>query len=94
MIYLPFLLHLFPRPLGFFSLSLTSLVLSFGISESFKKKLRGYGRSSSESIPCYLIGQLAGFDSAAKEELSGKDMFSIIADDIDAAYQSLGGRVV
>lgn len=82
------------KPLGFVSLSLTSLVLPSGISENLKKKLRGYGRSSSESIPCYLIGQLARFDSVVKEELSGNDMFSIIADDIDAAYQIFGGRVV
>ncbi len=39
------------KPLGFVSLSLTTLVLPPGISESLKKKLRGFGRSSSESIP-------------------------------------------
>lgn len=82
------------KPLGFVSLSLTSLVFPSGISERLKKKLRGFGRSSSESIPCYLIGQLARFDTVEKDEISGNGMFSIIADATDEAYQIFGGRVV
>lgn len=82
------------KPLGFISLALTSLELPDGVSNSLKKKLRGYGRLSSNIIPCYLIGQLARFDNVHKEELPGNVIFSTIDFAVKNAHHFFGGRMV
>ena len=82
------------KPLGFVALSLTSLRIPDGISSNLERKLKGYGRFSSDNIPCYLIGQLARFDAAEKDELSGNDIFSIVSDYVKESQNLFGGRVV
>lgn len=82
------------KPLGFISLALTTLRIPEDISVSLKKKLRGFGRSSSMDVPCYLIGQLARFDSANKNDLSGNEIFSFISDAVKQSHRFFGGRVL
>ena len=82
------------KPIGFVSLAFTTLCIPNTISGEMKKRLKGFGRLTSESIPCYLIGQLARFDNTNKKILSGNVMFSAISDAIRIAHQVFGGRVV
>ena len=82
------------RPLGFVSLALTTLMIPENVSASMKKNLKGFGRLRSDGVPCYLIGQLARFDHISKEDMSGDEMFTIIADVVKEAQSLVGGRVV
>lgn len=82
------------KPLGFMSLALTTLTVPENISASLKKRLRGFGRFSSENVPCYLIGQLARLDPTDREELSGDAMFAEVAHAVETARRMFGGRIV
>jgi len=82
------------KPLGFISLALTSLELPNGVSNTLKKKLRGYGRLSSNTIPCYLIGQLARLDQVEKNELPGDAIFSTVDYAVKEARRYFGGRII
>lgn len=75
-------------------MALTSLELPNDVSNSLKKKLRGYGRLSTNLIPCYLIGQLARFDNINKEELPGNVIFSTIDSAVKKAQHFFGGRMI
>lgn len=82
------------RPLGFVSLALSYLKLPENASNSLKKRLRGYGRLSSDIIPCYLIGQLARLDNVDKEDLPGNVIFSTIDYAVKEAQRFFGGRII
>ena len=81
-------------PMGFLSLALNVLTIPEGLTASLKKRIRGFGRLSCDSIPCYLIGQIARFDTSRKEDLTGDDMFSIVMDAAYEAQKLFGGRIV
>ena len=81
-------------PMGFLSLALTTLLIPEGLSAGLKKRIRGFGRSSSERIPCYLIGQIARLDTSGKEDKVGDYMFSIVSKAVHDTRKLFGGRVV
>ena len=53
--------------LGYFSLALSVVDIPSEISKAMMKKMRGFGRYSADSVPCYLLGQLARDDNASHD---------------------------
>lgn len=80
--------------LGFISLALSTVQITSSISATLQKKIRGFGKSSAEYIPCYLIGQIARFDNHSHNEFPGELMFEAISTMIDSSKSQFGGRIV
>ncbi len=59
--------------LGYFSLALSVVDIPSGVSKAMLKKMRGFGRYSADSVPGYLLGQLARDDRASHDELMMRD---------------------
>ncbi len=78
--------------LGYFSLALSVADIHTGLSKAMMKKMRGFGRSSASSVPCYLLGQLARDDKVSREDLTMSDFIDYAMDYIAEAKQYVGGR--
>ena len=77
---------------GFFSLSLSCLEVPDEISANMKRKMRGFGRSSAKTVPCYLLGQLAREDSAPHDSVSLQSVLDIVLGYLDTIQEAIGGR--
>ena len=62
------------------------------ISKAMMKKMRGFGRYSADSVPCYLLGQLAREDNVSHEDLMMRDFIDFAIEYVMVAKQSVGGR--
>jgi len=80
--------------LGFISIALNVIQIPNNLSKKQISKIRGFGRSCSDFIPCYLIGQLARFDNVPKDYLSLLDLLSIAFSIIKKMQSYCGGRFV
>ena len=78
--------------LGYFSLALSVVDIPPGISKAMMKKMRGLGRYSADSVPCYLLGQLARDDNASHDDLMMRDFIDFAIEYVMAAKQYVGGR--
>ena len=78
--------------LGYFSLALSVVDIPPGISKAMMKKMRGFGRYSADSVPCYLLGQLARDDNASHNDLMMRDFIDFAIEYVMAAKQYVGGR--
>ena len=82
--------------LGYVSLAPKSLQIPEGLSIRRRKEFDGFsGKIHNEpitEIPCYLIGQLARNDGAARDKLSGKELIEEAQRIIMNAVQAVGGR--
>ena len=78
--------------LGYFSLSLSVVDIPSEISKAMMKKMRGFGRYSADSVPCYLLGQLAREDNVSHEDLMMRDFIDFAIEYVMVAKQSVGGR--
>ena len=82
--------------LGYFSLALSVVDIPPGISKAMMKKMRGFGRYSADSVPCYLLGQLARDDNASHDNLMMhlmmRDFIDFAIEYVMAAKQYVGGR--
>lgn len=78
--------------LGYFSLALSVVDIPSGISKAMMKKMRGFGRYSADSVPCYLLGQLARDDNASHDDLMMQDFIDFAIEYVMAAKQYVGGR--
>ena len=78
--------------LGYFSLALSVVDIPPGISKAMMKKMRGFGRYSADSVPCYLLGQLARDDNASHDDLMMRDFIDFAIEYVMAAKQYVGGR--
>ena len=78
--------------IGYFSLSLSVVDIPSGISKAMMKKMRGFGRYSANSVPCYLLGQLARDDNASHDDLMMRDFIDFAIEYVMAAKQYVGGR--
>ena len=65
-----------------------------GISNSLKRKMRGFGRNSASTVPCFLIGQLAREDSTPKENLGLADILSLGINFVTQTQELIGGRFI
>ena len=79
--------------LGYFSLALSVVDIPSGISKAMMKKMRGFGRYSADSVPCYLLGQLARDDNASHDDLMMRDFIDFAIEYIMVAKQYVGGRL-
>ena len=78
--------------LGYFSLALSVVDIPSGISKAMMRKMRGFGRYSADSVPCYLVGQLARDDNASHNDLMMRDFIDFAIEYAMAAKQYVGGR--
>ena len=78
--------------LGYFSLALSVVDIPPGISKAMMRKMRGFGRYSASSVPCYLLGQLARDDNASHDDLMMRDFIDFAIEYAMAAKQYVGGR--
>ena len=78
--------------LGYFSLALSVVDIPPGISKAMMKKMRGFGRFSADSVPCYLLGQLARDDNAPRDYLMLRDFIDFAIEYVMVAKQYVGGR--
>ena len=78
--------------LGYFSLALSVVDIPPGISKAMMKKMRGFGRYSADSVPCYLLRQLARDDNASHNDLMMRDFIDFAIEYVIAAKQYVGGR--
>lgn len=78
--------------LGYFSLALSVVNIPSRISKAMMKKIRGFGRYSADSVPCYLLGQLAREDNASHDDLMIRDFIDFAIEYVMAAKQYVGGR--
>ena len=62
------------------------------ISTSMKRKMRGFGRTSAKTVPCYLLGQLAREDSALHDSVSLHDIIEAVIGYLDVLQGIIGGR--
>ena len=76
----------------YFSLALSVVDIPPGISKAMMKKMRGFGRYSADSVPCYLLGQLARDDNASHDDLMMRDFIDFAIEYVMAAKQYVGGR--
>lgn len=84
--------------LGYFSLSLKTLILPEDMSIRARKEIDGY-RGKIHGIPirevsCYLIGQLARNDSISRDVISGIELLKAALDVVRIAHGAVGGRYV
>ena len=79
---------------GYFTLSLACMRIPEGISNSLKRKMRGFGRNSASTVPCFLIGQLAREDSTPKENLGLADILSLGINFVTQTQELIGGRFI
>ncbi len=59
-----------------------------------QRKIRGFGKTSAEYVPCYLIGQIARFDNHSHDEFPGEIMLDIVSSMIESSKQYFGGRII
>ena len=78
--------------LGYFSVSIHVLRLPEGISNRLRQNLSG-GNKNVESVPSFLIGQLAKNDEY-KTLITGSDLLDYALATIREARKLVGGRVV
>ena len=62
---------------GYFTLSMACMVIPEGISSNLKKKMRGFGRYSAETVPCFLLGQIAREDTIPHRILNLSDILDM-----------------
>ena len=79
---------------GYFTLSLACMRILEGISNSLKRKMRGFGRNSASTVPCFLLGQLAREDSTPKEKLCFADILSLGINFVTQTQELIGGRFI
>ena len=79
---------------GYFTLSLACMRIPEGISNSLKRKMRGFGRNSASTVPCFLLGQLAREDSSPKEKLCLADILSLGINFVTQTQELIGGRFI
>ena len=51
------------------------------------KKMRGFGRYSADSVPCYLLGQLARDDNASHDDLMMRDFIDFAIEYVMAVFR-------
>ena len=68
------------------------LLIREGVTKTFRKKLNGI--FNDDSVPCYLIGQLARSDSCPKEALDGEEILNYALNVLLDAHELIGGRFV
>jgi hypothetical protein len=78
--------------LAYFSVAMDFLLIREGVSKTFKRKLNGI--FNDDSVPCYLIGQLARSDSCPKETLRGEEILDYALSVLLDAHDLVGGRFV
>ena len=80
-----------PIILGFVSIALKTTFINSSISKSLRRKLDGIFLS--ESVPCYLIGQLAKNDLSASR-IEGSELLRIAEAFVSRAHETVGGRFI
>ena len=78
------------RILAYFSVAIHHLQIPNEVSKSIKRKLNGI--FNNDSVPCYLIGQLARSDSCPKEDLRGHEIIEYALNVVLNAHELVGGR--
>ena len=79
---------------GYFTLAMACMEIPDGISKNLKKRMQGFGRYSADSVPCFLIGQIAREDTTPQQMLHLSDMLNIAIDYILQAQEIVGGRFI
>ena len=79
---------------GYFTLSLSCMRIPEGISNSLRKKMQGYGRYSADTVPCYLIGQVARESAIPSHILHLADILGSALGYIKQAQILTGGRFI
>ena len=79
---------------GYFTLSLACMRIPEGISNSLKRKMRGFGRNSASTVPCFLLGQLAREDSTPKGMFSFADIVDMVTGYALHVQEYVGGRFI
>ena len=79
---------------GYFTLSLACMRIPEGISNSLKRKMRGFGRNSASTVPCFLLGQLAREDSTPKGMFSLADIVDMVTGYALHVQEYVGGRFI
>ena len=79
---------------GYFTLSLACMVIPENISKSLKKKMQGLGRYSAETVPCFLLGQIAREDTTPRNMLHLSDILDIAINYVLNAQDIIGGRFI
>lgn len=82
----------FFRLSGYFTLSMTCMKIPENISNSLKKKMRGFGRMSADTVPCFLLGQLAREDNTPQGKLNLADILDMATTYAFRAQDIVGGR--
>ena len=82
------------KPKGYFTLSLACMRIPEGISNSLKRKMRGFGRNSASTVPCFLLGQLAREDSTPKGMFSLADIVDMVTGYALHVQEYVGGRFI
>lgn len=84
--------------LGYFSIALKSLSIPETLSNRARKELDGFSGklhgNPIQSIPCYLIGQLARNSLTDAKILTGNAILDLAYDTISAAVNLVGGRYI
>ena len=79
---------------GYFTLSLSCMRIPEGISNSLRKKMQGYGRYSADTVPCYLMGQIAREDTVHYKMLRLSDILDMTIKYVLEAQDITGGRFI
>ena len=69
-----------------------SFIRNNAVAYEMMRKMRGFGRYSADSVPCYLLGQLARDDNASHDDLMMRDFIDFAIEYAMAAKQYVGGR--
>jgi len=77
--------------LGYFSLAISRMRISKGVSRSKVRKLNGIGEK--RDVPCYLIGQL-GKNDEYSGDIDGNRLISYAMSFLQNGHEQLGGRFV
>ncbi len=78
----------------FFSIALGIIDIKDLQSTTQCKKIRGYGRTKAEYIPCYLLGQVGRNDNFSKSDISLTHILEFIMKIITEVMMKVGGRIL
>lgn len=79
---------------AFFSIALGIVDIKDLQSTTQCKKIRGYGRTKAEYIPCYLLGQVGRNDCFSKNDISLTHILEFIMKIITEVMIKVGGRIL
>lgn len=79
---------------GYFTISMACMEIPEGISKNLRRKLQGFGRHSAETVPCFLLGQIARDDSVTQKVPCLSDMLDMSINYILRAQTIIGGRFI